>query len=133
VAAEQLRAVLPGRIRETVAGHVHEQNNPGDLQHGSRIDLVEGSTGAGGLDNIVRGADRPPIEFSIESVGVDCQFTRIVRFQIDAPADDAASPPGTPQAFGDDVTAATVYFRPQQVAAGRTCGTELGLGTVRRW
>jgi Calcineurin-like phosphoesterase len=133
VAAEQLRAVLPGRIRETVAGHVHLQNDPGDLQHGSRIDLVEGSAGAGGLDNIVRGAERPPIEFSIGSVGVDCQFTRIVRFQIDAPADGTASPAGTPQAFGDDVTAATVYFRPQQVAADRTCGTELGIGTVRRW
>jgi hypothetical protein len=133
VAAEELRRVLPGRIRQTVAGHVHRQNDPGDLQHGGAIDLVEGSTGAGGLDNIVRGADRPPIEFSIESVGVDCQFTRIIRFQIDASADGTASPAGTPQAYGDDVTASTVYFRPQQVAAGRTCGTQLGIGAVRRW
>jgi len=133
VAAAELRKVLPGRIRQTVAGHTHRQNDPGDLQHGDVIDLVEGSTGAGGLDNIVRGAKRPPIEFSIESVGTDCQFTRIVRFQIAAQSDGTAASPGTPQAYGDDVTASTVYFRPQQVAPDRTCGTELGLGTVRRW
>jgi hypothetical protein len=133
VAAAELRKVLPGRIRQTVAGHVHHQNDPGDLQHGEGIDLVEGSTGAGGLDNIVRGDQRPPIEFSIESVATDCQFTRIVRFQIAAPPEGTASSPGTPQAYGDDVTASTVYFRPQQVAADRTCGTQLGLGAVRRW
>jgi hypothetical protein len=133
VAAAELRTVLPGRIRQTVAGHVHHQNDPGDLQHGDAIDLVEGSTGAGGLDNIVRGAERPPIEFSIESVATDCQFTRIVRFQIDAPPDGTTSSAGTPQAYGDDVTASTVYFTPQQVAADRTCGTQLRLGTARRW
>jgi hypothetical protein len=133
VAAHELRAQLGARIRETVAGHVHRQNNPDDLQHGDAIDLVEGSTGAGGLDNIVRGDSRPPIEFSIESVGANCEFTRIVRFQIDAQADGTASSPGTPQAYGDDVTASTVYFRPQHVATGRTCGTQLGVGTAHRW
>jgi len=133
VAAAELRKVLPGRIRQTVAGHTHRQNDPGDLQRGEGIDLVEGSTGAGGLDNIVRGAARPPIEFSIESVGADCQFTQIVRFQIAAQPDGTASSTSTPQAYGDDVTASTVYFRPQQVAPDRTCGTELGLGTAHRW
>jgi hypothetical protein len=131
VAAQELRTVLGDRIRETVAGHVHAQNDPGDLQDGSAIDLVEGSTGAGGLDNIVRGADRPPIEFSIESVGADCQFTRIVRFQIASPPTPDTA--GAPQAYGDDVTASSVSFRPQDVAADRTCGTDLGIGAARSW
>jgi predicted MPP superfamily phosphohydrolase len=131
VAAAELRRVLGDRVRETVSGHTHAQNDIGDLQDGSAIDLVEGSTGAGGLDNIYRGADPLPIEFSIESVGADCQFTRIVRFRIDTPpADDTA---GTLQAYGDDVTAASVSFRPQDVAADRTCGTAQGIGTVRPW
>jgi hypothetical protein len=131
VAAARLRAVLGDRIRETASGHTHAQNDAGDLQDGSAIDLVEGSTGAGGLDNIYRGTDRLPIEFSIESVGADCQFTRIVRFRIDTPpADDTA---GTPAAYGDDVTAASVSFRPQDVAPDRTCGTAEGIGAVRPW
>ena len=41
---------------------------------------------------IVRGADRPPIEFSIESVAADCQFTRVIRFQIRSPQPAATSP-----------------------------------------
>jgi hypothetical protein len=145
VQADELRNVLPGEIRQTVSGHVHRQNRSRNLQDGAGIDLVEGSTGAGGLDNIVRGTARPPIEFSIESVGADCQFTRVVRFQIapeQSPDDAGTAPPGTappadpsapPQAYGNDVTASTVYFRPQQVAGGRTCGTELGIGTERPW
>ena len=51
---------------------------PGSIQSGNTIDLVEGSTGAGGLDNINRGAARPPIEFSIESVASSCEFTRVI-------------------------------------------------------
>jgi hypothetical protein len=131
VAAAEVRSVLGDDVRETVAGHTHHQNDPGDLQDGSAIDLVEGSTGAGGLDNIVRGADRPPIEFSIESVGADCQFTGILRFQIQTPPEAADA--GTPQAYGDDVSVSRVSFRPQDVATGRSCGTDLGLGTVRAW
>jgi hypothetical protein len=139
VQAEALREVLPGLIRQTVSGHVHAQNDSDEIQDGAAIDLVEGSTGAGGLDNIVRGTARPPIEFSIESVGADCQFTRVVRFSI-APDDatalgtDPATPDSTsPQAYGNDVTASTVYFRPQDLAGDRTCGTELGIGAERPW
>ena len=121
--------MLGDRIRETAAGHVHQQNDAGDLQHGSAIDLVEGSTGAGGLDNIVKGADAPPIEFSIESVAADCQFTGILRFQIRTPPPAADS--ASPQAYGDDVSVSRVSFRPQDVATGRTCGTGVGLGQVR--
>jgi predicted MPP superfamily phosphohydrolase len=134
VQAEALREVLPGQIRQTVSGHVHGQNANDEVQDGAAIDLVEGSTGAGGLDNIVRGAERPPIEFSIESVGADCQFTRVIRFSI-AP-EETGTPvpdPATPQAYGNDVTASTVYFRPQDVADDRTCGTELGIGAERPW
>jgi hypothetical protein len=136
VAAEALRAELPGLIRQTVSGHVHAQNPDDELQqHDGRIDLVEGSTGAGGLDNIVRGTDRPPIEFSIESVGVDCQFTRVIRFSIKSAAPTLVAPPdaSTPQAYGDDVTASTVYFTPQQIEGNRTCGTELGITAEQPW
>jgi hypothetical protein len=131
VGAREARKVLGDRVRETAAGHVHEQNDPGDLQHGTAIDLIEGSTGAGGLDNVVRGVDRPPIEFSIESVGADCQFTSILRFQIRTPPTPADA--GTPQAYGDDVSVSRIAFRPQDVTADRTCGTDLGLGAVRTW
>ena len=130
VAAAEVRAVLPGAVRQTVSGHVHAQNDSDDVQDGDAIDLVEGSTGAGGLDNIVRGTDRPPIEFSIESVGADCQFTRLVRFQIRA-ADGATPQPAVPQAYGDDVTATTLYLTPQDVAPDRTCGPALGIGPVQ--
>jgi predicted MPP superfamily phosphohydrolase len=137
VAAEAVRAALPGAVRQTVSGHVHKQNSSAKLQDGDgAIDLVEGSTGAGGLDNIVRGSKQPPIEFSIESVGEDCQFTRVIRFQIAASAGTGTTADATgttPGAYGDDVTASTVYFRPQGIAAGRTCGTQLGLGAEQPW
>jgi predicted MPP superfamily phosphohydrolase len=136
VAAEALRDELPGLIRQTVSGHVHAQNDSADIQDGdAAIDLVEGSTGAGGLDNIVRGTDRPPIEFSIESVGEDCQFTRVIRFSIQSAAPTLVAPPdaSTPQAFGDDVTASTVYFRPQSLPDNRTCGTQLGITAEQPW
>lgn len=131
IAADELRTKLPGLIRQTDSGHVHKQNATGDIQDGDgNLDLVEGSTGAGGLDNIVRGTDRPPIEFSIESVSSTCQFTRVIRFQIDSAA-GAAGRQVTAQAYGDDVTASTIYFKPQDIAAGRTCGTLLGISPER--
>jgi hypothetical protein len=129
VQADELRDQLPDRIRQTNVGHVHEENDPGDLQSDGTIDLVEGSTGAGGLNDIVRGDTRPPIEFSIESVAPDCQFTRVVRFAIDShtPTAASAAEATTPQAFGDDVTASTIYFTPQDIDDNRTCDADLGI------
>jgi hypothetical protein len=64
----------------------------------------------------------------------------VIRFQIAPAANpgsvtaDPATPDTTsPQAYGDDVTASTVYFRPQSVNDGRTCGTELGIGAEQPW
>jgi Calcineurin-like phosphoesterase len=128
VAAGELRKQLPGVIRQTDAGHLHAQNKNSDIQHGTAIDLVEGSTGAGGLDNLVRGANAPPIEFSIESVAPNCEFTRVLRFQIVSPQPSAAS---SPQAYGDDVTVSTVYFRPQDVIPDRVCDTAQGISPAR--
>ena len=125
VAAGYLRAALPNRIRQTNSGHTHAQNASGDIQHGDSVDLVEGSTGAGGLDNLVRGSDRPPVEFSIESVASNCQFTRAIRFQIRTPASGTTDQPG---AYGNDVTATSVSFRPQKISADRVCGAFLGIG-----
>ena len=83
----------------------------------------------------MRGTERPPTEFSIESVSADCQFTRVVRFSIasSSPVPGVSETATTPQAFGDDVTASTVYFRPQAVAADRVCGTDLGIGVEQPW
>jgi hypothetical protein len=125
VAVDEVMRDLPHRIRQADAGHFHSQNPEDKIQNGSRILLVEGSTGAGGLDNLNRGVPAPPIEFSIESVAANCQFTGVVRFQIvGSPPSSAraATSRGTPQ-----VTAATRYFTPQQVDPGRTCGTNLGV------
>lgn len=127
-AAADLRDALSGRIRQTNSGHTHIQNAPGDIQHGDSINLVEGSTGAGGLDNIVRGAARPPIEFSIESVAANCEFTRAIRFQIRSPQTPTSDQPA---AYGDDVTATTVYFTPQKLSTDRDCSPSLGVGPVQ--
>ncbi|MGY1744906.1 metallophosphoesterase family protein [Blastococcus sp. SYSU D00695] len=132
IQAEALRELLPGRIRQTNAGHTHRQNDPDEIQQDGQIDLVEGSTGAGGLTELGPGSERPPIAFSIESVAPNCQFTRVVRFQIDSSRTGVAtSGTGTPQAFGDDVTATTRYFTPQDVETGRTCGPDLGISAER--
>jgi hypothetical protein len=137
VAAQALREVLPGLVRQTVSGHAHKQNASDKIQNRDKtIDLVEGSTGAGGLDNISRGTRQPPIEFSIESVGANCQFTRVIRFSIATSAGTGTTADATgttPGAYGDDVTASTVYFRPQDIAADRSCGTQLGITGQLPW
>ena len=74
---------------------------------------------------MVRGSDRPPVEFSIESVASNCQFTRAIRFQIRTPASGTTDQPG---AYGNDVTATSVSFRPQKISADRVCGAFLGIG-----
>ena len=127
VAAAQLLADLPDRIRQTDSGHTHAQNDLSSIQKDTEINLVEGSTGAGGLDNIVRGIARPPIEFSIESVAPSCEFTRVIRFQIRTPQPPNAAEPA---AYGDDVTVTTAYFKPQKLDATRTCSASLGVGTA---
>lgn len=132
VAAEELERQLPGRIRQLNSGHLHQQNSDADIDRsGSPIFLVEGSTGAGGLDNLNRGVPAPPVEFSIESVGSDCQFTKIVRFQISGTTGNSADDSGTPGTnAGSQVSASTDYFTAQHLAAPRECSTALGLGPV---
>jgi predicted MPP superfamily phosphohydrolase len=127
VAAQEALQDMPGRIRETAAGHVHHQNPEDQLQSGDGpITLVEGSTGAGGLDNLATHVAAPPLEFSVESVSAGCQFTKIVRFQI------TGSAPTSPGAVGNgsalpQVTASTHYFTPQPLAKDRQCSTSLGI------
>jgi len=125
VAVAPLLKDLPGQIRQTVAGHKHKQNSDSNIQNGSTISLVEGSTGAGGLDQLNRGLPPTPIEFSIESVAADCQFTKLVRFQITGTAPSSAgdvTSDNLPQ-----VAASTLYLRPQKVGEFRRCDTTLGL------
>jgi len=125
-AAAQLVKDLPGRIRQTNSGHLHAQNADKDVQKaGSPITLVEGSTGAGGLDHLYRGVAASPIEFSIESVAANCQFTKLVRFQIVGAAPASASDIASGEL--PQVTASTRYLTPQDIAADRTCGTDQGI------
>ena len=120
---------LPDQIRQTNTGHTHAQNKDDQIQGSGPINLVEGSTGAGGLDNLGRKTPIPPVEFSIESVAADCQFTKVVRFQISGTA--PTSPQDATQGLLPHVTASTHYFRPQDVAKDRTCSTTQGLSEVR--
>lgn len=118
VAADQLASDLPGQIRQTNAGHLHMQNGDDQVQHDGIVDLVEGSTGAGGLDRINRAGPVPPVEFSIESVAANCQFTKVVRFQLVGPPPAATN--ATPST-GQQVTASTLYLNRQEIDDGRLC------------
>lgn len=128
IAAKQLERDLPGQIRQLNSGHTHIQNKEGDVQSDDLINLVEGSTGAGGLDHIRKGLPAPPIAFSIESVATSCQFTKIVRFQLvgPPPTTGTVAPPS-----GQQVTASTTYLKPQQVAPERTCALTQGITPSR--
>jgi hypothetical protein len=127
VASARLARNLGTHVRQTVAGHLHAQNPQGDIESNGRITLVEGSTGAGGLDNINRGVPAPPVEFSIESVSNTCQFTKVVRFQIQGPLPSRGEPPS----IGQQVTASTRYLDPQQIESGRRCDAGAAAGRVR--
>jgi hypothetical protein len=126
-AAQQAVKDLPGQIRQTNSGHLHRQNANGDVQAGDAIDLVEGSSGAGGLKEVGIDVKRVPVEFSIESVAADCQFTKVVRFQV------AGAGPTTPTSVAkaaENVTASTVYLTPQPMPAEEVCKLDYGLGPV---
>jgi predicted MPP superfamily phosphohydrolase len=124
VAAKELAKELPGQIRQLNAGHTHAQNKEDEVQTGSLITLIEGSTGAGGLDNI--SSNPPPVEFSIESVASNCQFTKVVRFQL--AAGDSTDSGAT---YGQRVSATTIYLKPQDVDSLRFCGSSTGVSAVR--
>jgi predicted MPP superfamily phosphohydrolase len=143
VATERLVHDLPGQIRQVNSGHTHHQNAAGDVQRtGQPITLVEGSTGAGGLKNVDDTTVPEPIEFSIESVAADCQFTKIIRFQVVGPGPTGGDVIPT---TGQNVSATTLYLNPQHLDTGhtpgadnathadtgRTCGTARGIGSVR--
>lgn len=130
VAVAELVKKLPGQIRQTNAGHLHAQNpDEQTQQQGKPISLVEGSTGAGGLDQLNRGLPPSPTEFSIESVAADCQFTKLVRFQITGAAPTSASQITAGEL--PQVTASTRYLKPQDISDSRVCNTALGMsGTI---
>ncbi|MEO6886942.1 MAG: metallophosphoesterase [Jatrophihabitantaceae bacterium] len=129
VAADELAKVLPDQIRQLNSGHTHRQNADSDVQNNGLIRLVEGSTGAGGLKKIDPSVVSAPIEFSIESVAADCQFTKVVRFQLtgSAPSDGSVL-----VANGRNVAASTLYLNPQKLDdPTRTCSAEQGLSAVQ--
>jgi len=123
-AADELIKDLPGRVRQVNSGHVHQQNATSDIQKNGVINLVEGSSGAGGLKEVGLDVQQVPVEFSIESVAADCQFTKLVRFQVaGATATDAS-----PDQSGENVTANTIYLNPQKVPEGEQCDPSYGIG-----
>jgi predicted MPP superfamily phosphohydrolase len=126
VTVAELVKKVGDQIRQTNSGHTHMENAQSDIQkNGAPINLIEGSTGAGGLDQLNRGLPPSPTAFSIESVASSCQFTKVVRFQISGAAPNSARDvaPGAPP----QVTASTQYLKAQDVT-GRVCGTTLGVG-----
>lgn len=128
-AAGQLVKDLPGQIRQLNAGHLHKQNAQSDIQHDGWINLVEGSTGAGGLKEIDPTVVPAPVEFTVESVAADCQFTKVVRFQVRGTSADRATVPTR----GQNVTASTLYLKPQQLRGdvARNCSVGQGIGKVQ--
>jgi hypothetical protein len=142
VAANELAKKLPNQIRQLNSGHTHAQNQSTQVQPGSQIDLVEGSTGAGGLDAI-GSTNPPPVEFSIESVASTCQFTKVVRFQLGATDGTGGSgtattsgtsgtvAPPTAASYGEHVTATTIYLKPQSIDSARYCSPVTGVSDVQ--
>ena len=127
-AGADIAAKLPDRIRQLNTGHTHAQNATRDIQKDKIINLVEGSTGAGGLDNINRPGIKTPIEFSIESVATTCQFTKLLRFQL---ADPSLPTDASAAAVGDNVTVSTVYLSPQKIGDNRTCNLAQGVTATK--
>lgn len=127
VAADEIAKILRERVRQIVSGHTHRQNESDSIQSDGLINLGEGSTGAGGLDNISGDGEGPPIRFSIEAVAPDCQFTKLVRFTI--AYDPGAVTGEVPVSANRSIE--TVYFQDQVIEADRVCDTSLGISEVR--
>lgn len=121
VEADALATALGPGVRAQASGHVHRQNPVSDLQRTDRdsIRLVEGTTGIGGL--LADSGDS--MEFSIMSVASNCQFTRIVRYQMQ----DPALPTAAISSFGTNSSFVAHYFQQQQISADRVCSTGLGM------
>lgn len=120
VEADAISKTLGPTVRAQASGHVHQQNAEKDLQHGSHLRLVEGTTGLGGL--LADAGD--PMSFSILSVAPDCQFTRIVRYQLADPALPAES---ATTRFGENSSYTVHYFDRQSMATNRSCSSTAGV------
>ncbi|MBT0772760.1 metallophosphoesterase [Kineosporia sp. J2-2] len=124
VMADAMATTLGQSVRATSSGHVHHQNDTADLQTDDRghIRLVEGTTGLGGL--LADAGD--PMEFSILSVGTNCQYTRIIRYQL---ADPALPDETRAETYGNNSAFDVHYFEPQQLKDDRTCSADDGIAT----
>jgi hypothetical protein len=138
VEADLMSDSLGPTVRATASGHVHQQNAESDLQDGDHIRLVEGTTGLGGL---LRNGGDDPMEFSILSVGTNCQYTRIIRYQL---ADPALPDLTRGETYGNNSAFDVHYFEPQPINADRTCSPDdtigepvpasaTNLATVQEW
>lgn len=123
IMADTMATTLGPSIRATGSGHVHRQNETSDLQSSDRdyIRLVEGTTGLGGL---LRNGGGDPMEFSILSVGTNCQYTRIIRYQL---ADPALPDETRAETYGNNSAFDVHYFQPQPIREDRTCSVDTGI------
>jgi len=120
VEADAISKTLGPTVRAQASGHLHVQNAEKDLQHGSHLRLVEGTTGLGGL--LADAGD--PMSFSILSVAPDCQYTRIVRYQLADPALPAES---ATTRFGENSSYTVHYFDRQEMSTQRSCSATDGV------
>ncbi|GAB3242811.1 metallophosphoesterase [Kineosporia babensis] len=139
IMGDTMATTLGPSVRAIGSGHVHHQNETADLQSSDRdyIRLIEGTTGMGGL--LRETGD--PMEFSILSVGTNCQYTRIIRYKL---ADPALPDLTRGETYGNNSAFDVHYFQPQDINAERTCAVEDGideavpasatnLATVQEW
>ncbi len=113
---------LKNRVRLMANGHTHEQNNLNDLQQSNDfINLVEGSTGMGGILNNSRVSQ----QFSVLKVAADCQFVSIERYKLS----DISLPLSGDSTYGNNSSVTTFYFKPQSITHNRACGVEQGISS----
>lgn len=125
-ATEVVKQLGPKHLRQVNFGHRHMQNPSKDIQKDKVITLEEGSTGGGGLDHIDTHAS--PVQFTIASIAPNCQETKLLRYSLSP----SISGIGNARDYNGGVTTVdTIYLRTQNIEAGRSCATDLGIGTVQ--
>lgn len=117
VAAVALQKALKARL--VASGHLHQENPLSAIQSSGYINLNEGSTGMGGIDHY----DTAPMEFSVLSVGADCEFTTITRYQLSDPTSSVGN--GNSQIV-------TYIFKPQPLK-NRVCSINQGISSPEPW
>ncbi len=128
-AGEEAQKQLGDRDRVVMQGHLHTQNDVHEIQHGDQFNIIEGTTGRGGLTKYSPNSS-VPVSWSILSIGGDCQVQSIMRVQ----QSDPTLPQGVEgQTNSSDSSLVTYKFKPQSGLEGRVCTPSKGIGQVLDW